>query len=93
MFNPLRWFTPQGRTCAAARLYDRTIFHGARFADLQRGDRPLVIINSSDFESGDRFAFLQGYFGLLCSDLSSFPIADAVAASSAVPVLSRRSAT
>jgi len=87
VLNPVRWFTPQGRSAAAAQLYDRTIFQGARFADLQQGDGPLVIINASDLESGNRFAFLQGQFDLLCSDLSSFAIADAVAASAAVPVL------
>ncbi len=87
VFNPLRWFTPQGRSAAAAQLYGRSIFHGARFADLQERDGPLVIINASDLESGNRFAFLQGYFDLLCSDLLSYPVADAVAASSAVPVL------
>ena len=87
VLNPLRWFTPQGRSAAAAQLYGNTIFQEARFADLQKRDGPLVIINASDLESGNRFAFLQGQFDLLCSDLLSFRIADAVAASSAVPVL------
>lgn len=87
VLNPLRWFTSRGRTAEAISLYDRSIFHGARFADLQARNGPLVIINASDFESGNRFAFLQGYFDLLCSDLLSYPIADAVAASSSVPVL------
>ena len=87
VLNPLRWFSPQGRTAAAAQLYGRTIFNGARFADLQKRDGPLVIINASDLESGSRFAFLQGQFNLLCSDLLSYPVANAVAASSAVPVL------
>ncbi len=87
VLNPLRWFTPQSRSAAAAQLYGRTIFHGARFSDLHQRDGPLVIINATDLESGNRFAFLQGQFDLLCSDLLSFPIADAVAASSAVPVL------
>ena len=87
VLNPLRWFTPEGRSAAAAQLYGRTIFQGARFVDLQKRDGPLIIINASDLESGNRFAFLQGQFDLLCSDLLSFPIADAVAASSAVPVL------
>ena len=85
--NPLRWLSPVGRTAAAARLYDRKIFDGARFSDLQARNGPLVIINASDVESGTRFAFLQGYFDRLCSDLLSYPVADAVAASSAVPVL------
>jgi NTE family protein len=34
-----------------------------------------------------RFSFVQEYFNLLCSDLTTFPLARAVAASSAVPVL------
>ena len=87
LLNPLRWFTPEGRSHAAARLYDRLIFDGARFSDLQQRSGPLVIINASDVESGTRFSFLQGYFDRLCSELLSYPVADAVAASSAVPVL------
>lgn len=87
MLSPLRWFTPESRSHAAARLYDRLIFDGARFSDLQKRAGPLVIINATDIESGTRFSFLQGYFDRLCSDLLSYPVADAVAASSAVPVL------
>lgn len=50
----------------------------------------------SPFPAGDQcvgsaqrgaFQFLQEYFDLFCSDLSSFPVSRAVAASSAVPVL------
>jgi NTE family protein len=50
-------------------------------------DGPLVLINASDLGYGARFSFVQEYFNLLCSDLSSFPVARAVTASSAVPVL------
>lgn len=49
--------------------------------------RPLIIINASDLAWGIRFSFIQDYFDLLCSDLSSFPVARAVTASSAVPVV------
>jgi NTE family protein len=87
ILNPLRWFTSEGRSEAAAALYDTTIFKGATFADLQRRAGPLIVINASDLEGGTRFAFLQEQFDLLCSDLRHYPIADAVAASSAVPVL------
>lgn len=87
ILNPLRWFTPEGRTAAAANLYDSTIFKGATFGDLLRRDGPLIVINASDLEAGTRFAFLQDHFDLLCSDLRSYPLANAVAASSAVPVL------
>ena len=87
VLDPRRWFTPEGRSDAASTLYDSTIFKGATFADLQRRDGPLIVINASDLEGGIRFAFLQESFDLLCSDLKSYPLADAVAASSAVPVL------
>lgn len=87
ILKPLRWFTPESRSDTASNLYDATIFKGATFADLQRAGGPLIVINASDLEGGIRFAFLQEFFDLLCSDLSSYPLADAVAASSAVPVL------
>ena len=87
VISPLRWFSRETRTDEAARLFDRYIFHGARYADLQAQAGPLVIINATDLEGGIRFAFLQEYFDQLCSDLLSYPLAHAVAASSAVPVL------
>jgi len=47
----------------------------------------MIIINASDLGYGIRFSFIQEYFDLLCSELAAYPVADAVAASSAVPVL------
>ena len=47
----------------------------------------MIIINASDLGYGIRFSFIQEYFDLLCSELSEYPVADAVTASSAVPVL------
>lgn len=34
-----------------------------------------------------RFSFFQGYFNLICSELNDYPVAKAVAASSAVPLV------
>jgi NTE family protein len=48
---------------------------------------PLIHINATDLSHGYRFTFNQGQFDVICSDLDVFPIARAVAASSAVPVL------
>ena len=48
---------------------------------------PLVLINASDLGYGVRFSFVQNYFNLLCSDISDYPVARAVTASSAVPIL------
>jgi NTE family protein len=70
-----------------ARVYDRLMFRGATFADLQRRGRPIVSINATDIANGAAFAMLGTNFGLLCSDLNSFPIARAVAASNGFPGL------
>jgi len=87
LFNPLNWFRTTGRTERAIEYYEENLFHGATFADMRQERRPLIVINASDLGYGVRFSFLQEYFGLLCSDLSTFPVARAVAASSAVPVV------
>ena len=52
-----------------------------------RENHPLIVINATDLAYGVRFSFVQEYFRLLCSDLSSFSVARAVTASSAVPVV------
>jgi NTE family protein len=63
------------------------LFHDATLADLIGPDRPMIVINASDLAYGIRFSFIQEYFDLLCSELADYPVADAVAAASAVPVL------
>lgn len=87
--NLIRGAAPKfGRADLAAELFDEEIFAGATYGDLvERGRRPFVLINASDMTLGTRFEFTQAQFDLLCSDLSSFPLARAVAASSAVPIV------
>lgn len=87
LLDPARWFSGRGRTEMAVDYYREALFGDATFADLMRRDGPLVLINTSDLGHGVRFTFLQEYFDLLCSDLSSFSLARAVTASSAVPVI------
>ena len=87
LFNPALWFSRRGRTEMAVEFYEENLFNSATFADMQRVGGPLIIINATDMGAGVRFSFIQEYFDLLCSDLSSFPVAKAVTASSAVPVL------
>lgn len=87
VLNPLHWLSASGRSEIATKYYDKHVFKGATYADMPREGRPLIVINASDLGYGVRFSFVQEYFNLLCSDLSSFPVARAVTASSAVPVL------
>ena len=70
-----------------AEVLDKKVFHGARFADLYRRPRPAIRIHATDLYYRVPFPFLQPLFGVLCSDLSRYPVADAVAASMAVPLV------
>jgi len=87
--NPLRWpalwSSTYGRSELAADYYDRILFHGATFETLRTNGSPFLVINGTDITSGTRFDFTQYSFDLLCSDVTSYPLASAVAASSAVP--------
>jgi predicted acylesterase/phospholipase RssA len=83
--------TDWDRTDLLADEFQRELYHdtkgrGQTFADL-RPDRPRLLINATDLQSGHKFIFCNEAFDSINSDLSQYPIARAVAASSAVPVL------
>lgn len=80
-------FSTKSRTEVAIDYYDKHIFKGKTFADIQAAGGPLILINSTDLNSQSQFIFLQGQFDFLCSDLSQLKVARAVAASSAVPII------
>lgn len=86
LFNPLNWFSGRNRTEMAIDYYNKNIFRGSTFADIHANDGPFIEINATDLGNGERFVFNQEQFDMLCSDLDSFEVARAVAASSAVPV-------
>ena len=90
LFNPMHWirsgFRGFNRTEMTIDYYNRIMFDGATFEDLERNGPPYITINATDLAGGLRFAFSQGMFDLICSDLGSYPVARAVTASSAVPV-------
>ncbi|MBY0399694.1 patatin-like phospholipase family protein [Myxococcota bacterium] len=89
MLTPWNWFLFASpffeRSDMIARYYDRILFEDATFADLAARSGPLIQINATDLATGSPFSFIQDQFDYLCSDLSSYPISRAVAASSAVP--------
>ena len=68
------------------RWLDANLFHGATFADLRKTVRPRVWINASDIYNRTPFVFGVTAFSAMCSDLEFYPMANAVAASAAVPV-------
>lgn len=86
LLKPKYVFSRNTRTIEAADFYNRTLFKNKTFADM-REDAPEIIINASDLGSGSRFSFLQEHFDLICSDIDKFSVSNAVAASSAVPIV------
>jgi len=82
LINPLF-----GTNDAMAAVYDRLMFHGATYADLAKQGLPMISVEATDIAGDVAFPFNQNSFDLLCSDLGGFPVARAVAASAAFPVL------
>jgi NTE family protein len=91
MLSPGHWarslFSGFDRTEMAVDFYDRTVFQGKTFADLSRTGGPFIEINATELRSGRRFSFTQSMFDEVCSTVDNFPVARAVTASSAVPIL------
>ena len=65
---------------------DRNLFDGARFDVFREDRRPRVWINASDIYNRTPFVFGKTTFDALCSDIRSYRVAEAVAASAAVPL-------
>jgi NTE family protein len=80
--NSLRY----GRADIVEEVLNEKVFAGKTFSDLPF-QRPLLIINATEMIRGERFEFTQSEFDRLCSNLNPFPIARAVAASMALPVV------
>ncbi len=68
-----------------AEYLDEILFHGATYQDLSARQGPALVIQATDITDGYYFAFAPLQFGMICSDLASYPLARATAASSSVP--------
>jgi predicted acylesterase/phospholipase RssA len=89
-----RWFLPQNilaywhsnftRSDIMKEVFDSNLFQGKTFGDMGRG-LPRILINSTTLSEGKRFVFSEEQFRALKSRIDTFPIANAVMASSAVP--------
>ncbi len=87
LLSPARWLAGKERTEMAVEYYQAKLFGNATFADMRRQHAPVVLINASDLSTGSRISFVQEFFNFICSDIDSFPVAKAVTASSAVPLV------
>lgn len=66
---------------------DQNLFQGATFRQLDAPNHPHILINASDVYDRTPFVFNDTTFKAICSDLNSYPIANAVAASAAMPLI------
>ena len=82
VFNP-DW----GSNDEMARIYDDLLFDGANYSDLAKLGRPFLGVQATDFANEAPFVFSQDTFDWICSDISSLPLARAVAASNGFPIL------
>lgn len=91
LFNPVNWLklwsAYYDRSDLAADYYNKNVFDGKTFGDLLANKAPMIVINATDMVHGTRVSFIQDAFDLICSDLSTLPVARACAASSAVPIV------
>ncbi len=89
--NPLTWFkiaiSGSSSINEIEALFDRQLFHGRTFADLNRPGKPLVILNSTDMAGGEIFTFTPDQFDDICSDFDKQAISVGVASSAAVPIV------
>jgi NTE family protein len=88
---PWRWdwlVNPNwGTNDEMARVYDELLFKGADYGDLAQLGRPFLGVQATDFANEEPFVFGQDTFDWICSDITTLPMARAVAASNGFPVL------
>ncbi|CAD5300383.1 Patatin-like phospholipase [Bosea sp. 62] len=66
---------------------DTHLYHGATLGDLDQPGRPRLLLHATELYNRAPFPFDRDSFQAICSDYDAFPLAHAVVASSAVPVL------
>lgn len=90
-YSPLNWARASRGGVNDERLLadwlDREVFGHGLVRDVWNENGVRVWLNATDLYNGTTFAFTPLYFNALCSELGSVRIADAVAASMAVPVV------
>lgn len=62
-----------------------SLFQHATYGAVIARGRPLLLINATDVYSRTPFVFAPQTFAAICSDITQYPLAEAVAASAAVP--------
>jgi len=89
LLNPYNWFrlwSPKfGKSDLASEYYDKILFNGATIGDILQRNGPVIRIQATDISGGFPCDFTVPTFTTICSDLHSYNVSRAVAASAAFP--------
>jgi NTE family protein len=89
--NPITWFglaTGQiTRIEAEEALFNQRLYHDVTLAALNQPGKPYIVLNATDMAGGETFAMAPRRFDDVCSNYDALPVATAVAASAAFPIL------
>ena len=89
--DPITWFRLTfggfSRIEALEALLDQRLFHQATLAELNQPGKPYIVLNATDMAGGETFALVPRRFDDVCSNHDILPLATAVSASAAFPIL------
>jgi NTE family protein len=72
---------------ALEALFRSQLYGDATLAALNQPGRPFIVLNTTDMAGGETFAMVPRRFDDVCAKYDALPIATAVAASAAFPIL------
>jgi NTE family protein len=75
------------RIGALESLLDERLFHRATLAELNQPGKPYIVLNATEMAGGETFALVPRRFDDVCSNHDLLPLATAVSASAAFPIL------
>lgn len=86
--NPIHWLqylgTSYDRSHLLEEVFYRRVFEERTFGHLRAGE-PTLLLNATDYSTGERFVFSNYSFDNITSDLGALPISVGVTASAAFP--------
>lgn len=89
--NPITWFgLVTGRITrieAEEALFNARLYHDATLAALNQPGKPYIVLNATDMAGGETFAMVPRRFDDVCARYDALPVATAVSASAAFPIL------
>jgi NTE family protein len=89
--NPITWLgLVTGRITrieALEALFNERLFHDATLTALNQAGKPYIVLNATDMAGGQTFAMVPRRFDDVCSKHDAMPVATAVSASAAFPIL------